>query len=82
MLVVFLNVNVLFLMNDELEIDLHIRQFFHPLEWAFIHAFLVFLQKFFYWLVQNRLNMVNDVLKDFMVQFGKHNNLEKWLYGP
>jgi len=46
-LIIFLNVDVLLLMNDKLEVDFHVRQLFHSLERAFVHAFLVFFQKLF-----------------------------------
>jgi hypothetical protein len=62
MLIILLNVNILLLMNDELEVYFHIRQLFHSLERAFVHAFLIFFQKLLDGFVQYRFNMVNNVL--------------------
>jgi hypothetical protein len=67
-LIIFLNVNVLLLMDDELEVNFHVRQLFHSLERAFVHTFLVFFQKLFDGFVQYRFNMVDDVLEDFMME--------------
>jgi len=57
----FLDVDILPLMDNKLKVNFHIRKFFHPLEGAFIHAFLVFFQEFLDWLVQYRFNMVNNM---------------------
>lgn len=58
---------VLPLVNDKLEVDFDVRQLFHPLERGSVFALAELLQEFFDWLVQNRLNVVDDELQHFVM---------------
>ena len=79
--IVVFQIYVLLLMDDELEVNLDLRQVLDsPLELTLVgFVLLKLLQIFFNGLVQYLFYVVNDIFYYFVIQIRKYNDLEKWL---
>ena len=72
--------NILFLMNNILKKNFWFRQIFHPMKIGItISRIFIFISKFFYRLIENLFDMIDNMLKNFMMHFWKNNSFKKWL---
>jgi hypothetical protein len=77
--IIVFNVDILSLMNNKLKVYFYIWELLHSLKRTWIPTTLTLLQKVSDWFIEYAFNMVNDILKNFVMDFGEDYDFEKWL---